>query len=624
MRVTMKLLPACLALLAFPALAQMPAQAPAPAGYKAAVTFYANERRKPADIVMFRGVLLFKVTLGGRDAWMMLDNGADRSLIDAKLLDPLGIRSEAREGRTIRTPTGTLPYRVALEVPLVIPGQLEIRMPMAAVDLSAFSAALGHPIDAVLGADLLHNVVLALDPGRGELQLMSVGARVDLPSPPIALAKGKAQFGAEVGGKPVQLTIDLGFSGELSLSPEAWARVGPPEASKESRPSAHIEGQAFSIDHASLPAVGIGGVERTNVGVDIRPIPGRDGDGWIGMGLISQFIMVMDVTAGKLWLVPRSPAPLSAAAKTDAVPASNGAPRNFRADFRLLPGAKHVPTPFKFFGGLIFFNAKIGDRDVTMMLDNRASNSLIDAALVKSLGLTVLAQEGKTIRTPTGSLRYDIVPDVPLLIPSELEAKTPMAAVDLAPIAKTMSHPVNAVLGGDLLGIFRLVIDPGSMTIELAATGAAPTAAMQPLPLVNARPQIDLAVAGKPIRVTIDLGYNGVLALTPEAWARVAPKEVLLTTAYTAHGEGQVYAHDRGVLPQIELGGLVRRDVKVDVRPGFSDDGDGTIGMGLIGQFVTWLDIKAGKIWLMPLQSVGPISPPVAPAPTAPVSARRP
>ena len=309
MRLIIKLLAVWLALSAFAAVAQTPV--PAPARYSATITFYTSERRKPVELVMFRGVALFKVMLGGREAWMMLDNGADRSLIDARLLDPLGIKSDAREGRTIRTPTGALPYRVALEVPLVIPGQLDISMPMAAVDLSPFSAALGHPIDAVLGADLLNNVVLALDPGRAELQLMSAGTKVNSPSQPIALAKGKAQFEATVGGKPVQLTIDLGFSGDLSLSPEAWARVGPPEVSKESRLSAHIEGQAFSIDHASLPVVNVGGVERKNVGVDIRPIPARDGDGWIGMGLMGQFVMVLDVTAGKLWLTP-APPPASA------------------------------------------------------------------------------------------------------------------------------------------------------------------------------------------------------------------------------------------------------------------------------------------------------------------------
>lgn len=316
MRVSPTLLAAFLALAAFPGQAQTPPapQPAAPTGYKATVTFFLDARRKPLPIELFRGIALFKATLGGRDVWMMLDNGADRSLIDVKLLEPLGISSEAREGSKVRTPTGTLPYRVALDVPLVIPGQLEIRMPMAAIDLSAMSGALGHPIDAVLGADLLNNMVFALDAGRGILQLMPVGAKVNFQVQPIILTKGKPQLEVTVDGKPVQLTIDLGYSGEVSLSPEAWARVGPPDAKKETRLSTHAEGQAYSIDHSSVPTVTIGGVERRNVGVDIRPIPAKDGEGWIGMGLMSQFVMVMDMTAGKLWLIPRLPSTPSAAA----------------------------------------------------------------------------------------------------------------------------------------------------------------------------------------------------------------------------------------------------------------------------------------------------------------------
>lgn len=319
MRVSITLLAALLALSASSLLAQAPSPSPAapvtpPAIYKANLIFYLDARRKALPIELFRGIALFKVTLGGREAWMMLDNGADRSLIDMKLLNPLGIKSEAREGRTIRTPTGALPYRVALEVPLVIPGQLEIKMPMAAIDLSAISGALGHQVDAVLGADLLNNTVFGLDAGRGVLQLMPAAAKVNFQVQPISLAKGKPQFEVIVDGKPLQLTIDLGYSGELSVSPEAWARVGAPDAKKEARLSTHAEGQAYSIDHSSLPVVGIGGIERKNVGVDIRPIPAKDGDGWIGMGIMSQFIMVLDMTAGKLWLIPRLPSTPSAAA----------------------------------------------------------------------------------------------------------------------------------------------------------------------------------------------------------------------------------------------------------------------------------------------------------------------
>lgn len=322
MRIRVILLAASLAFQGFPALAQNAASAPAPSGRSAVVTYYLNERRTSVPIELFRGIVLFKIKLAGRDAWMMLDNGAEHSLIDAALLEPLGIKSEAHKGRTMRTPTGTVvPYRIALDVPLVIPGQLEGRIPMSAVDLKGFSSLAGRPIDAVLGADLLNASILSLDVGRRFLQLLPRSAKVSVAVPPIPLAKGKPQFEASIAGQPVQLTIDLGFVGELSLSPEVWARVGPPDAKREARSVGHIDGNALAVNHASLPAVSIGSIERKNVDVDIRPIPARDGDGWIGMGLMSQFVVVMDVAGGNLWLVPHSPVePGSPSASTKPAP----------------------------------------------------------------------------------------------------------------------------------------------------------------------------------------------------------------------------------------------------------------------------------------------------------------
>jgi hypothetical protein len=318
MRIRVILLAISLAFQNSPVLAQNAAPAPEPSGRSAVVTYYLNERRAPVSIELFRGIALFKVKIAGRDAWMMLDNGAEHSLIDAALLEPLGIKSQENKGRMMRTPTGiVLPYRIALEVPLVIPGQLEGRIPMAAVDLKSFSSMAGHPIDAVLGADLLNASILSLDVGGRVLQLLPRSAKVGAAVAPITLTKGKAQFEASIGGQPVQLTIDLGFVGELSLSPEAWARVGPPDAKREARSVGHIDGNALSVDHASLPAISIGSIERKNIDADIRPIPVRDGDGWIGMGLMSQFIVMMDVTGGNLWLAPRLPAePASPSAST--------------------------------------------------------------------------------------------------------------------------------------------------------------------------------------------------------------------------------------------------------------------------------------------------------------------
>lgn len=303
--------------------------------------------------------------------------------------------------------------------------------------------------------------------------------------------------------------------------------------------------------------------------------------------------------------------------------ASTGDPRfNVRLQYRT--GDKRQPLSFELVSGHIFFRAKLGDREVWAMLDNRSEHSLIDTSLITPLGLSTETREGKTIRTPTGSLPYSVAFEVPLFIPGQLETKMPMAAMDLRPLAQIAHHPVDMVLGGDVLGHSVFAIDPGRMTIQLFPAGARFNGPVQPVTLPSTRPQLDLTIAGKPVRLTVDLGFGGMLSLTPEAWARVRPTDAKMETRFISHGEGQVYAIDHGVVPQIEINGIQRKDVGVDISPAFPEDGDGTIGMGIFGQFVTVLDTLGAKIWLIPRLPSTPSTPSAASTPATSAKASQP
>jgi predicted aspartyl protease len=282
---------------------------------------------------------------------------------------------------------------------------------------------------------------------------------------------------------------------------------------------------------------------------------------------------------------------------------------------RYLSGEDRKPQSFAFVGNLIFFKARLANREVWMLLDNRATRSLIDAELATSLGLRVETRKGQTIRTPTGTLPYRMAMDVPLLVPGQMETKLSMASVDLRRLSGIIRHPIDAVFGADLIGRSILNIDPENMTLQFARAGARMPMPVAAITLASSRPQMDIRINGKPVRLTIDLGFNGALALTPEAWARVGLTDVQMRKGFTVHAEGQAYAHDRGVLPQIEIGGVSHSNVSVAVRAVLPGDGDGMIGMALIGRFVTLLDTRGAKIWLAPRQ---------APATTVPVSALQP
>jgi hypothetical protein len=90
-----------------------------------AIRYLSGEERTPQSFAFVGNLIFFKARLADREVWMLLDNRSTRSLIDAELATSLRLLVETRKGQTMRTPTGTLPYRIAMDVPLLVPGQME-------------------------------------------------------------------------------------------------------------------------------------------------------------------------------------------------------------------------------------------------------------------------------------------------------------------------------------------------------------------------------------------------------------------------------------------------------------------------------------------------------------------
>ena len=77
-----------------------------------------KQERAPLAYETVGGLILFNVKLAGRDVWMLLDNRAERSVVDTAFARDAGFAVEALPGM-IRTPTGTLPKQLVRDVPLV-------------------------------------------------------------------------------------------------------------------------------------------------------------------------------------------------------------------------------------------------------------------------------------------------------------------------------------------------------------------------------------------------------------------------------------------------------------------------------------------------------------------------
>jgi hypothetical protein len=253
------------------------------------------------------------------------------------------------------------------------------------------------------------------------------------------------------------------------------------------------------------------------------------------------------------------------------------------------------------------FKATIGGLDVWVLLDNGADRSMVDIAMVDTSGANPAGSERK-VRTPSGDLPTVLVSPVPLMIPGQVEIRTPFFAIDMAPFSKSIGRQIDAIFGDDLLRQFRLAVDSRTMTFQLVPSGAVSASEAFPvIPLRDAMGQLEMFVGDKPVLVTLDLGSNSSLSLTPEAWARVGPKGQKLEHGTSTHADGVVHPVDVGLAPTARLGSVSRRDVKVSVRPWPISYVDGIVGMGFLAGLDFTLDIKAGKLWLTPPMPLVPM-----------------
>lgn len=265
---------------------------------------------KPTAYELVHGHVTFKAVVAGRSVWALLDNGAERSLIDTTLAADAGLQIGAPQG-TVRTSTGSsIPKRRVSDVQIRIPDQLEIQSPaVAGFDMAALSAAMGRKIEFVLGADYLSQLSVKLDPAKRSLDLYPSGVlRPPAGFPSLPLKEGY-RIEIDVDGKPVVVQVDLGAAGALTLKPNAWQRVGPPNASVQRGETVGVDGLKQTADFGVLPVVSLGANRYSNVRTKIFPWPSDDTEGTIGMDLLDQLFIVLDAKAGKMWLAPRAAMP---------------------------------------------------------------------------------------------------------------------------------------------------------------------------------------------------------------------------------------------------------------------------------------------------------------------------
>ena len=266
---------------------------------------FIKENRAPVSFELRNGVLLFRVTIAEREAWAIFDSGSDESIIDTDFAHEAGLPPGEPNGE-LRTPTGTVPKRLIKDVPVVIPGQLRFRAPLAKADISEYYVHVGRRIDLVLGKEYTSSLELIVST-QAKAFLLARSGSLTPPSeyPAIVLQQCGRYAGVEIVIPPNHacVSIDMGFNGELALEPSIWGRLAPEDVKLTPEVVVNGEGVPSPSKAGLLPEVRIGAIVTRDVRTSILSAPGM-GDGRLGMGFLTSFDFVLDIGAGKLWLAP--------------------------------------------------------------------------------------------------------------------------------------------------------------------------------------------------------------------------------------------------------------------------------------------------------------------------------
>lgn len=264
-----------------------------------------------------------------------------------------------------------------------------------------------------------------------------------------------------------------------------------------------------------------------------------------------------------------------------------------------------APISFERYRNEIFFEATINGTKASVMLDNGVDSSMIDTGFAKRAGIR-LGAAARSMATGTAEVPGRYADDVRLDIPHHVSVSGPLIARDLEPLATIMGHPIDAVLGGDVVNTMAIGVIGSRHLLYLMPSGKiAPQEKSVTVPLVNGS-EVEAAINGKPNRLYVDLGSNGAVDLSNESWLRSIPEGVAVRRGQSTNGEGAIRTELTAANNDVTIGGATAHGVTIGRAGTIPRGSDGLLGNAFLSHFDVVLDVQAGKLVLMPLRQ-GPV-----------------
>ncbi len=263
------------------------------------------------------GAIIVRATVNGDGPfWVMLDTGADPSVVELETAKSLGLKIAAsgQQGSGGGT-SANLIYETSFPV-LQLGGLTATNVDAVAMDLSKISSALGRPISGVLGYSLLKRRIVQINYPDRKLRFYTS-------APPCAGAAlshhpkcTKLSFrykddilatGVSVDGKPVTANVDTGSNANFQLTPAAVEKLGLggnmacAHASNSVGFNGNLKNREGTVGNVTVGSISVSGPKVVFLGKGM----GMDKQSWdlrIGSAFLKDFVVTLDYRHGQITL----------------------------------------------------------------------------------------------------------------------------------------------------------------------------------------------------------------------------------------------------------------------------------------------------------------------------------
>jgi len=266
---------------------------------------------------LLHGTIIVPATVNGAGPfWMMLDTGADPSIVELGIAKSAGLKIAAsgQQGSGGGT-SHNLSYETSLPV-VQLGGLTAIKIDALAMDLSKLSSTLGRPIGGVLGYSLFKRRIVQIDYPNRKVRFYKdapscAGAALSQPPKcttlPFRYKDDILASGVTVDGKPVTTNVDTGSNSSFQLSPAAVDKLGLSEDLARAHTSSSVGFNGALNNHeGTVRNVAVG-----TISVNDPPViffgkgMGMDEESWdlrIGSAFLKDYVVTLDFRRGKITL----------------------------------------------------------------------------------------------------------------------------------------------------------------------------------------------------------------------------------------------------------------------------------------------------------------------------------